>query len=363
MVSERDFQPDWVSAPGDTIADILEQRHVPPVVFAEQIGYAAEHVNDLLQGRAVLTEETASLLERHLGASSAFWLNRESHYRIDLSRLGRNAEDALGREWLRELPLADMIRFGWLERADNLPAQVTACLRFFEVPDERSWQQVYREPLEMAAFRTSATFDSHPGAVAAWLRQGEIEARAIHCGPWNEEQFGALLPTLRPLTRQKDPARFIPQLVELCAGCGVAVVVLRAPSGCRTSGATRFVTPNKALLLLSFRYLSDDHFWFTFFHEAGHLLLHGRHALFVEGTDMLTNAQEQEANDFAADLLIPEAFKAEFNRLPLRHLDVIRFARRLGVSPGVVVGQLQHRGRLRRDQLNRLKRRFTWDHS
>lgn len=362
MASEEDFQPNWVSAPGETIADILEQRRVPPVVFAEQIGSGAKHVNDLLQGRAVLTAETATLLATHLGASSAFWLNRESHYRLDLARLGRDAQAALGREWLRELPLTDMIRFGWIERADNLTSQVTTCLRFFGVPDERTWQHVYREPLEMAAFRTSATFDSHPGAVAAWLRQGEIETRAIHCKAWDEKQFRALLPTLRPLTRQKDPARFIPRLVELCAACGVAVAVLRAPTGCRASGATRFIAPEKALLLLSFRYLSDDHFWFTFFHEASHLLLHGQHALFLEGTDMLTNAQEQEANDFAAELLIPEAFKGEFDRLPLRHLDVIRFARRLGVSPGVVVGQLQHRGRLRRDQLNRLKRRFTWSH-
>lgn len=362
MVKERDFQPDWVSAPGETIADILEQRHVPPVFFAEQIGYDADHVNDLLQGRAVLTAETAMLLETHLGASSAFWLNRESHYRLDLARLGRDAQGAVGREWLRELPLTDMIRFGWLEHAEDLSAQVTTCLRFFGVPDERTWQRVYREPLEMAAFRTSATFDSHPGAVAAWLRQGELKARAIRCKVWNEEQFSAVLQTLRPLTRQRDPARFIPRLVELCAACGVAVVALRAPTGCRASGATRFIAPDKALLLLSFRYLSDDHFWFTFFHEAGHVLLHGRNALFLEGADMLTNAQEQEANDFAAELLIPKAFRAEFDRLPLRHLDVIRFARRVGVSPGIVVGQLQHRGRLRPDQLNRLKRRFTWNH-
>jgi HTH-type transcriptional regulator/antitoxin HigA len=362
MDTEQDFQPDWASAPGETIVDILEQRHVPPVVFAEQIGYGAEHVNDLLQGRAVMTAETAELLETHLGATSAFWLNRESQYRLDLARLGRDAQGALGREWLRELPLTDMIRFGWLDRAEGLSAQVTSCLRFFGVPDERTWQEVYRGPLEMAAFRTSATFDSHPGAVAAWLRQGELEARAIPCNAWNEEQFRELLPTLCSLTRQKDPARFIPQLVKLCAACGVAVVVLRAPTGCRASGATRFIAPDKALLLLSFRYLSDDHFWFTFFHEAWHLLLHGRTALFLEAADTLSSTQEREANDFAAELLVPLAFQAEFDRLPNRHLDVIRFARRLGVSPGIVVGQLQHRGRLGRDQLNRLKRRFKWNH-
>jgi HTH-type transcriptional regulator / antitoxin HigA len=362
MDSERNFQPNWVSAPGETIADILAQSGVPPVAFAAQIGSSPEQVNDLLQGRAELTTETAALLATYLGASRDFWLNRESDYRLDLVRLGRETQGNRGRDWLRELPLPDMIRLGWLERAADLSAQVTTCLRFFGVPDERTWHQIYRQPLEMAAFRTSATFDSHPGAIATWLRRGEIEAHAIRCQVWNEEQLRALLPTLRLLTRQKDPARFVPRLVELCAACGVAVVVLRAPSGCRASGATRFLAPDKALLLLSFRYLSDDHFWFTFFHEVGHLLLHGQHALFLEGSDMLTNVDEKEANDFAADVLIPKDYRAEFDNLPPIYRDVIRFARRLGVAPGVIVGQLQHRGLLRRDQLNRLKKRFTWNH-
>jgi len=212
----------------------------------------------------------------------------------------------------------------------------------------------------LAAFRTSATFDSHPGAVAAWLRQGELAGRSISCKMWDSERFFGALPTIRPLTRQKDPTRFIPELTRICGDCGVAVVVLRAPAGCRASGATRFVSPDRALLLLSFRYLSDDHFWFTFFHEAAHLLLHGPNALFLEAPDMLTSGQEQEANDFAARALIPDIFRSELDGLPLRHEDLIRFARRVGVSPGIVAGQLQHLGRLRRDQMNRLKRRFEW---
>jgi Zn-dependent peptidase ImmA (M78 family) len=116
-------------------------------------------------------------------------------------------------------------------------------------------------------------------------------------------------------------------------------------------------------LLLSFRYLSDDHFWFTFFHEAAHLLLHGPNALFLEAPDVLNSEQEQEANDFAARTLIPQTFGSELSRLRLTHEDLIRFARRVGVSPGIVAGQLQHQGRLRRDQMNRLKRRFEWSDS
>jgi hypothetical protein len=220
---------------------------------------------------------------------------------------------------------------------------------------------MYGVPVEMAAFRTSPTFDSHPGAVAAWLRQGEIASRHIECKPWSRDDFIAALSRIRPLTRQKDPARFLPTLTTMCAEVGVAVVVLRAPAGCRASGATRFVSPRKALLLLSFRYLSDDHFWFTFFHEAAHLILHGPNALFIEAANMLSSPQEQEANELAEDLLIPNSFRSEFARLRLTHESIIRFARRVGISPGIVVGQLQHAGRLPRNQMNRLKRRFRWE--
>jgi len=87
MAREQDFQPDWVSAPGETIADLLQERGLPPAVFAQRIGCAPEDVNELLRGRALLTAETARLLEAHLGASIRFWLNRESQYRFHLARL------------------------------------------------------------------------------------------------------------------------------------------------------------------------------------------------------------------------------------------------------------------------------------
>jgi Zn-dependent peptidase ImmA (M78 family) len=105
--------------------------------------------------------------------------------------------------------------------------------------------------------------------------------------------------------------------------------------------------------------LSDDHFWFTFFHEAGHLLLHGENGFFLEGIESSTTAEE-EANEFAAQILIPPEFQDELAQLRAKIYEVSRFARRLGVSPGIVVGQLQHLRKIRHNQLNGLKRRYTW---
>jgi hypothetical protein len=309
----------------------------------------------ILEGRVAITIAIARQLERVLGGSVEFWMSRDFHYREDIARLHTE-----GRQWLDQLPVGDMIKFGWLTPTPHPSEEVTTCLKFFNVPDVRAWHRAYAKVEGMAAFRTSSAFDSRPAAVAAWLRQGEIESDAIPCGVWNPQRFQASLSIIRSLTREKNPTRFVPELQKICAANGVAAAIVRAPNGCRASGATRFLSPAKAILQLSFRYLSDDQFWFTFFHEAGHLLLHGNRGFFLEGMGT-ESKEEQEANDFAARTLVPPEFQYTMRGIPINTHAIIKFARKIGVSPGIVVGQLQHYKRIKHSQLNGLKRRFVWD--
>lgn len=359
MVDNAQFTPDWVSPPGATIATILEERGATPTELAKWIERSTDDVENLLDGRAEITAEVARRLASVLGASETFWARREEQYRADLARLHQEAALPESIGWLSEIPLRDIERWGWIKPLTNPTAAAAACLRFFGVPSVEAWREVYGETLA-AAYRTSPTFKSAPGAVAAWIRQGEIAASSIECGLWDPDRFRQELTGLRELTREKDPQEFLPELIKRCAACGVAVVVQRAPKLCRASGVVRFLCPSRPTILLSFRYLSDDHFWFTFFHEAGHLVLHGDRCIFLEGDDTLTTDEETEANEFAAEILIPAEFRAEMLRLPVDGRAVMRFARRVGVSPGIVVGQLQHYERFLPRQLNNLKRRFTW---
>lgn len=356
MPSSEGFHPDWASAPGDTIADILKERDLSVSEFAQRMGQSSQGADDLLHGRAAITIAVARQLARLLGASVEFWMSRDFQYREAIAK-GHAAEE----EWISELPVGDMIKLGWLTPVPHPSDEVTACLRFFDVPTVQAWREAYAGVQNRVAFRTSRSLDSRPAAIAAWLRRGEIEAEAIDCSPWDPRKFETSLSYVRSLTREKDPSRFLPKLQTCCAESGVAVALVRAPAGCRASGATRFLSREKALLLLSFRHLTDDHFWFTFFHEAGHLLLHGERGFFLEGLDTRSTVEEQQASDFAARTLIPSEFQPALLALPARGREVIRFARRLGVSPGIVVGQLQHFGRFRRNQLNALRRRFEWE--
>jgi HTH-type transcriptional regulator/antitoxin HigA len=355
----NEFNPDWASPPGDTIADILEECCYSQQEFAQRMGYTPKHAHELLRSRAPISPETARKLELVLGATADFWLARDNQYRGNLLHSATIFERKDEEAWLKELPVKDMLRYGWLAPEIFAANPAAACLRFFGVADVQAWRATYRNVLEMSAFRTSPTFRSQPGALAAWLRQGEIESASLDCKPWDQSTFHKALVEMRTLTRKRDPRHFLLELKRRCADHGVAIAIVRAPAGCRASGATRFLSPVKALLLLSFRYLSDDQFWFTFFHEAGHLILHGKKEVFLEGGKAL-NVEELEANEFSAGVLVPPEFQSKLQRLAVERHEIRNFAKTIGVSPGVVLGQLQYRRRARPNQLNMLKARFRW---
>ena len=349
------FNPDWASPPGDTIKDVLDARRMTISDLAEQTGSTSDAIEKLIEGRSTITIALARRLAQALGCSSDFWMSRDYQYRRQAAKLRGAAAD-----WINQLPLSDLVRFGWLKPPPQAADEVGACLRFFDVPSVQVWHAKYDAVLESVNFRTSPSFDSWPAATAAWLRQGEIETSGITCAPWNPDGFLSALSEVRRLTRIKQPPVFLPKLRKLSAAHGVAVGVVRAPAGCRASGATRCQSDRKALLLLSVRHLTDDHFWFSFFHEAGHLLLHRNTRWILESPNLETNDREQQANDFAATILIPARFRKDFSRLRGNSRDVIRFARRAGISPGIVVGQLQHGGCIEHSHLNGLKRRYQW---
>jgi plasmid maintenance system antidote protein VapI/Zn-dependent peptidase ImmA (M78 family) len=360
MADSTPFTPGWASPPGATIATILRERGLGHQEFAHRLRTTVADIDDLLRGAASITSNLAGQLATVLGASAAFWTRREEQYRADLARLEREASLPDSLDWLDEIPVKDMVRLGWLEPGADEAATAFSCLRFFGVPSVGAWWRTYQNALQAVALRTSATFQSAPGAVAAWLRRGEIEAASIKCGPWVSERFRHELGAVRALTREPDPKVFIPKLQGICAACGVAVVPLRAPKACKASGAALFLSPARPLLMLSFRYLSDDHLWYTFFHEAGHLVLHGNRCVFVDGEGAVSDAEEEEANRFAAEILIPPAYHEELLSLTANKRAVVRFAKRLGVARGIVVGQMQHRGIIERNQLNDLKHWYEW---
>lgn len=354
MTEGSNFNPAWASPPGATISDLLRERSWDVAEFAGKLGYHIDDAEDLLDGTARIDSELANRLAEELGSTARFWMQRDADYCADLNRLEQtNKDDA----WIRGLPTSDMTKWGWISKS---APKKSACLDFFDVSGTAEWNAVYGGISELVAFRKSQTQSTSPLAVIAWLRQGEIVAENIECEPFDRERLQQIVPQLRALTRVQSPIEFLPEVTRLCASAGVAIAIVRAPVRCGVSGAARFITPTKALIQLSFRYRSDDHFWFTLFHEIGHLVLHGREGVFLEGLGLIDTHEEEEANSYSANVLIPLELRPQLASISGDFRKVMRFAKSIGTSPGIVVGQMQHAGLLPRAYFNKLKQRYVW---
>ena len=352
--------PNWISPPGETILDILEERGWSQSELAERIGYTRKHINQLVKGNASITEETALKLERVLGSTAGFWLNREAQYRELIARKSELEELKECVPWLKKLPVADMVRFGWIQKHSKRVYQVAECLRYFGVATVEAWASKYENLV--LAYHASETFDRKEGSVIAWLRLGEQEAEGISCSAFQKSILEGNLSRMRSLTKQDDPNIFLPELKKICCASGIVLVVAPTPSGCPVFGLTRWLQPDKALLMLSLRYKSNDQFWFSFFHEVAHLLLHGKKMLFLEGLkEKLENKAEDEANRWAANFLISPTFKETLETLEQSESEITRFSDEIGVAAGIVVGRLQREGFVPWNSLlNKLKIFYQW---
>jgi HTH-type transcriptional regulator / antitoxin HigA len=354
------FSPDWFSKPSDTLTAMMAKRGVSLSALADALDGDARLARSIVSGVDGIDDRSAAAISALVGGSVAFWRKRQEGYERSLSRALEAIPSDDAQAWLKELPIRHMAEHGWIENSREFKARLQTCMMYFGVngPDEWYWRYTNTRKYN---FRTSSTFTSSEGALAAWLRQGEIKAAATPTADWSVEKLREAFPIIRRLSWTRSPGLFVPKLRSLLAEAGVALVFARAPTGCKASGAARFISKRKALVQLSFRYRADDHVWFTLLHELAHLVLHGSEQGFVDGDEMSEDRMESEANEFAQKIAIPERYQEELFDLRPRTGAVIEFGKKVGIAPGIIVGQLQHLKILGPDQLNPLKRRYEWD--
>lgn len=336
----------------------MERQQLTLSSLANSMHLDLETVSQLVESRAPITTEIAHKLSQSLGSSPRFWLRRSEQYYEDRRRLDAD-------RWAQAAPPDLASSLGWIQRTDNWLDRIDVLLEFFGVPDLESWKATYEPALQQTQFRTTSATPTSEIAVAAWLRRAQLQTRSLTLAPYNHTLFAGAIPAIRRLTWLKDPAVFLPRLRDLCAEAGVAVALVKAPSGCPASGATYRTIEHEPMIVLSARYLTDDHLWFTFFHEAAHVLLHGHEAVHVDSLEPeqighTTDRLELEANKWAADKIISDELIGSQVRPPTSYRQLQLLARQSGIAPGLIVGHFQHAGALSYAQLNKAKRRYRW---
>jgi HTH-type transcriptional regulator/antitoxin HigA len=356
MTADHRFAPDYAVSPGATLKEVLEERAISQSDLAMRTGMAEKTISQIVNGVAPITYDTAEKLELALGVPASFWNRREMAYREAIARIEATNRLQADIKWLDEVPVKVLQQRGFVANEGDKPTLVRHVLQFFGVSNVDAWQNTWGKP--SAQYRGKAVQERRPGYVAAWLRMGELQAESISAEPFDAGRFRRSLDEIRAIT-DAPAGKWVKAVPELCASAGVAVVFTKEISGASVSGATRWLAKDKALIQLSLKYKTDDQLWFTFFHEAGHILLHGKKQVFVEFGLTSADDDEREANAFARDLLIPPVFASRLPYLKSRS-QICEFAKAVGVAPGIVVGRLQHDELAFPSAFNDLKRKLTW---
>jgi len=354
--NKNQFNPDYAVPPGETLLETIESIDMSQAELAERTGRPRKTINEIIKGKAAIMPETALQFERVLGTPAGFWNNLERNYQETQARTNEQRRLQGQINWLKKMPVNALIKMGWAKKHSDKVQQLQDVLNFFGVASPEQWETRWMGA--QVSYRTSKVFQNDPYAIAAWLRMGELTARNISCKPFDALKFKNALLNIRHLT-VKPPEDFQQEVIRLCADTGVAAAFVPEIPGIRACGATWWVNPSKAVIQLSFRYKTADQLWFSFFHEAGHILLHGKKEVFIEGDGK--TSKEDEADKFASDFLIPPKQYKQFILMgKCSKVAIQQFSSEFGIAPGIVVGRLQHDSKLHHSHCNDLKKRFEW---
>lgn len=358
-MTDAAWSPTWAVSPGEVLTEVLEERGMSQAELGRRMARPLKTISEIARGKAAITPETAIQLERALGISAGTWLGLESRYREARAR-EQDSTDLEGHvAWLRRFPVGDLVARGILSRGSGAAQRAGELLSFFGVSNPAGWEQYWGELV--ASYRMSERLPVSPYAVAVWLRDAEQQVGNRDLPEYSADRLRSLVPELRSLTRASTIAGAIGLAQDLLESAGVGLVLIEGITGAPASGAVRWIRGHP-WIILTLRHKVDDQFWFSLFHEIGHLFERGRRRDVIEelDDDVLARNDEVAANDFARETLLPSRDVDDWlARTSIDRGTIQDFAANQGVAPGIVVGRLQREGRIPRSRFNDLKRRVA----
>ncbi len=336
------FNPDYAVHPGEILEEILESRDISKTEFAKRCGVSLKKISEIINKKTSITPDTAIQFEKVLGISAETWNNLNAQYLLFLTQKKQEKQKESLIKWLKQFPIKILKERKILSDTTNKEQLSNELLKFFGVASVSAWVDVYAKPL--AYYRSSKVFKQSFYTLTVWLRLIEIAGtNETNIKPYNKNKFLKVLKDIRCLiVKDKIDINIIK---KMCKEAGVVFIIEKELPKIRLYGASRWISKHKVVLALTLRQKTNDQFWFSFFHEAGHILYHNRQRYFIDSDNLLEDRLEKEANSFANNFLIPEDDYKTFTRQgQFYKKDIIKFAERVNIHPGIVVGRLQHDG-------------------
>ena len=352
------YQPDYAVPPGWIIEERLATLEISHAELARRCGRSPKLISEIISGKAPIAPKTALQFEKVMGLDASIWLGIEADFRLYRERQieARATEESAA--WARNFPIRELTKRNAIGTPSSGGQAVSALLTFFGVASISAWHVKYGKA--NIAYRHSPSFTSDEPALATWLRLAELDAEQQRCADYSQAGFRQALEHVRRLTRA-PVIQAIEDARSLLNDAGVSLCLVKPLPKMRLSGAAWWLSPRRPVVALSARHKSDDHLWFSLFHEAAHLLLHSKKNVFVDGIRSNGDDLEVEANAWAANALVPyDAWMRLVVSGDYRAATVRQFAQEQGIAPGIVVGRLQHERLVSWSRLNGLKVRLRW---
>jgi plasmid maintenance system antidote protein VapI len=344
MVTKNQYFPQSIPHPCETLLEKLKEASMGPKEFSVRTGKPEKTITAILNGESSITPEMAILFENVLKIPARFWLENQREYDEFIARSKHIAviEEAL--DWARDFPYAQMANFGWVTLTRKAEEKAEELLSFFGLSNKQAWDNYYLGQKLKLNFRISLKHTKQPYAISAWLRQGEILASKIEVPEFSKSKFKDNLKIIKGIMATQ-PTDFFPKLQELCAEAGVKIIYIPCLPKAPISGSSRWIN-NSPIIQLSARYGQNDRFWFTFFHEAGHILLHGTKYISLENIDF-TEAEldkEKEADEYSEQWTFSlEQEKEVLEKPHLSEEDIVSFAKKFNTHPAMIIGRFHHK--------------------
>lgn len=335
------YKPNKAIHPGNIVNRTLEREGMTQKSLCERTGLTEKHISQIINGEASITVETALLLENALGGSASFWINLEKNYQETKARIERLSSIKDELPLLSRFPYNELAKRAYVEQTTNKEKRIENLWKFFGVNS-----LLFVTHTESVAFRVKSDEKIKSEHIAAWLRCGELDSKDQMLPDFSESLLKSSINQLKSLTIL-PPKEFSEKAKELLNKAGVALVYTAHFPGTGVSGAVRWINNNPVMQLSLFGAYADI-FWFNFFHEIGHLILHGKKDKFLEfdfNKRHLSTVQDKEieADIFATNQLIDIKMYNEFvKKNNFSRESIIRFAKEIEIDPGIVAGRLCH---------------------
>lgn len=336
--------------PGQLIEALLAERGWSQRTLALVIGKGDAAINKIILGKQSLDADTALLLEEVFSVPASDFLALQHSYDLGVARLSSRPDPARANRahLFGGLPIPEMAKRGWLGAVNpkNVAEVEGALAAFFGVasPDEI-------EILPHAARKTEVNTEPSP-AQLAWLYRVRAMASEMIVPRFSQQALEAAIVELKSLLVSAENVRKVPRIL---ADAGIRFVVVETLPAAKIDGVCFWLNDHSPVVGMTLRHDRNDNFWFVLRHELEHVRLgHGKTEMILDaeldgeraGTGPDVPEEERLANDAAANFCIAQSQMQAFidRKAPLfSERDMIGFARSLGVHPGIVAGQLQHR--------------------